>query len=737
MAFSLVNFEPRLYQQTIFASAMNKNTLVVLPTGLGKTAIAMMLIIKRLNDFPNSKVIFLAPTKPLVEQHFSSFLKYTNIPKEKMAVFTGSVSPSKRKKLWDALKVIFSTPQGLENDVMSHKVSLKDVSLIVFDEAHRSVGNYSYTFIAKQYVAEADFPLILALTASPGSDSDKIREVCDNLFIENVEVRTEDNFDVKPYVKEIIIDWVKVELPPEFVKLKKLLLNIYKDKINKVKSIVDVDINESMGKKEILRIQSELRQKIMEEKDYSAMSALSVMAQIIKVQYAIELLETQGISVLKKYFNRFVESASSTKVKAVKALMSDPRFTEAIALTTYYFNEGIHHPKLDKLLEIIEADLNKKKDAKIIVFTQYRDSASNILEKLKSKNITAKLFVGQQKKQGTGLSQKDQKKMLDEFRNSEFNVLVSTSVGEEGLDIPQVDKVIFYEPVPSAIRQIQRRGRTGRQEKGYVSILYTKGTRDEAYMWVARHKEKKMKRNLYELKKNLNVLTLSHSKNKSLTDFVKKEQKIEIIVDYREKNSVILHSLIDKGVKVNLKKLDIADYVLSSDVAVELKTVKDFVDSIIDGRLLSQVKYLKQSYNKPLLIVQGMDDLYSVRNVHKNAINGMILTITLNYGIPILFTRTALETADMLFTIAEKEQVDKNSNFEMHSKKPDTLKEQQEYVISSFPHVGLLTARELLRRFGSVKKVLEADVEELKKINLIGDKKAKKIKDVFEDDYKP
>ena len=734
--FSLKNFEPRLYQQTIFASAVSKNTLVVLPTGLGKTAVAMMLSLKRLNDFPNSKVIFLAPTKPLVEQHRNYFLKYTNIPEELTTVFTGSISPSKRREIWDKVRVVFSTPQGLENDVISRKISLKNVSLIIFDEAHRSVGNYSYVFIAKQYVAEADFPRILALTASPGSDVEKIKEVCNNLFIENVEVRSDSDFDVKPYVKEIVVNWVGVELSDNMLKLRNKLLAIYKDRIKKIRELSDVNINENMSKKDLLALQSELRAKIMNDKSYSDMFLLSILAQIMKVQYAIELLETQGISALKKYFDRFVESASSSKVKAVKALMSDENFTSAIALTTHLFNKGVEHPKLDKLLELVSKTLKDKPDSKIIVFTQYRDSATVIHKKFEEVGISSKVFVGQQKKQGTGLTQKDQRKMLDEFKSSKFNVLISTSVGEEGLDIPKVDKVIFYEAVPSAIRQIQRRGRTGRQDKGYVIILYTKKTRDEAYLWVARHKETKMKRVLESLKKEFSLTNLSRntdSKNKKLTDF--SDPKVKIIVDYREKNSLILQSLVDKGAVVDLKRLDIADYVLSSDVAVELKTVKDFVDSLIDSRLLSQLKLLKENYNKPLIVVQGMEDMFSVRNVHKNAIYGMLITITLNYGVPILFTRTPKETADLLFQIAEKEQVDKAKNFELHSKKPSTLKDQQEYFISSLPNIGLTTARELLRKFGSVSNIVNASEKDLKSVDLIGDKKASKLKKLFDERY--
>ena len=141
---------------------------------------------------------------------------------------------------------------------------------------------------------------------------------------------------------------------------------------------------------------------------------------------------------------------------------------------------------------------------KIIVFTQFRDSASHIAKNLnKIKGINAKVFVGQAKREGSGMSQEEQKKMIEEFSLGEMNVLCATSIGEEGLDIPEVNAVIFYEPVPSAIRAIQRAGRTARLMKGKLIILITKKTRDEAYYYISRLKEKKMHSAIDEIKKQL------------------------------------------------------------------------------------------------------------------------------------------------------------------------------------------------------------------------------------------
>ena len=132
--------------------------------------------------------------------------------------------------------------------------------------------------------------------------------------------------------------------------------------------------------------------------------------------------------------------------------------------------------------------------AKFIIFSEIRHTASLIVEKLDKVNGAKPVrFVGQGSREGDkGMTQKQQKAILDQFRNGDYNILVATSVGEEGLDIPSTDAVIFYEPVSSAIRLIQRRGRTGRNRPGEVFIFVTLGSRDEAALWSSRGKEQQM-----------------------------------------------------------------------------------------------------------------------------------------------------------------------------------------------------------------------------------------------------
>jgi len=729
------NFEPRLYQQTILNSATTKNTLVVLPTGMGKTNIFLMLAAHRLKLYPNSKVLFIGPTKPLIDQYLQVFKKHFEIEEDKMTIFTGHVKPEKREELWKTAKIIFSTPQGLENDTISGRINLQEVSLLGIDEAHRAVGDYAYVFVAQQYQKLARFPRILALTASPGSDLEKISEICKNLHIEDIEIRTDESPDVKPYIKEVEIKWVKVKLPPNFNEVQGTIKKFLNDRMKKLKEwgILKVKDLKFVSKKDLLGLQAQLRgEAVKTRNDFVLWNAVSVMAEIMKIQHALELLETQGIISLYKYLKKLYDDSFTSKVKAVKNIVKDENFKIALFKTEKLYEEKIEHPKLVELQKIIEKRIGK--DVKIMVFNQYRDNALDIKEKLnKIDGVRAEMFVGQVKKGETGLSQKEQKAVLDKFRENEFNVIIATSVGEEGIDVPQVDLVIFYEPIPSAIRHIQRRGRTGRQEKGEVIILMAENTRDEGYRWSAHHKEKRMYRTLASLKKRLNL----GSSQPTLEKFSPEKEKIKIIADHREKGSGVIKELADMGHKIIQEKLEYADYLLSSRCAIEFKSVKDFVDSIIDGRLLEQIKNLKNNFERPIVLIEGEEDIFSMRNVHPNSIRGMLATIAVSYGIPTLFTKNSKESAALISIIAKREQEDIKKDVSMHpQKRAMTLKKWQEFIVSSLPGVGSTLARPLLREFKSVKKVINAKQEKLEKVDKIGAKKAEMIRKVVNGEYK-
>jgi Fanconi anemia group M protein len=499
----LRDISPRDYQQKIFETCREKNCLVVLPTGLGKTLIALMLAIERMKNFPEEKVLFLAPTKPLAEQHQNFFIKHLPELFGEMQLFTGSVDARNRKKLWQTADIIFSTPQCIANDLKNNLYNLYEVCLLVEDEAHRCLKNYDYTYVAERYKKDSLHQRILGLTASPGSDSQTIRQICKNLSIEEVELRARDSPDIKHNLQELEFEKIYVDLPPEFQEIKNAVKKMHDSYIDELKSrnlLFDIPTKVNLIKlqKKISHILS------MGGKNFDIFKGLSACASAIKLQHALELIETQTLQGFVNYLKNLFEQAAKLKSKAVQELVKRPEFNFAFISSNNLLSRKIEHPKVEELAKIIEDEKKSARQFKAIVFSQYRDTAVLISKRLNEiPGINAKIFVGQLKKGDTGLSQKQQKKIIGDFSSGEINVLCATSIGEEGLDIPEVNLVVFYEPVASAIRAIQRSGRTARLEKGKLIILITRKTRDESYYYVSRAKEKKMHSAIGEIKKEL------------------------------------------------------------------------------------------------------------------------------------------------------------------------------------------------------------------------------------------
>ncbi|MDP3992464.1 MAG: helicase-related protein [Nanoarchaeota archaeon] len=502
---------PREYQERIFETCIQKNCLVVLPTGLGKTLIALMLTVERMKKFPGEKVVFLAPTKPLAEQHLSYFKN--NLPElfGALELFTGEVAPEKRQEIWETGDIIFSTPQCVANDVARGLYNLEGVCLLIEDEAHRCVKNYSYTYVAKKYMETAKHPRILGLTASPGSEIGKIKEICKNLSIEEVELRTRDSPDVAPYLQELEFEKVVLELPEKFQRIRESLLrlfNKYVDELRNRKVFWGMP-----SKTELINLQKRLMLSISRgNKNFNNLLAASVCAQAIKLQHALELLETQTLQGFSKYLRELFGQAAKKQTKGVMRLVSKPEFSFALVASEELLTKGQEHPKIEALKKIVEREFQKNNKTKIIVFSQFRETARILCKNLNSiQGVKAKVFVGQAIKavsgsktgEVSGLSQKEQKKIIQDFSNREINVLCATSIGEEGLDIPEVNVVVFYEPVASAIRAIQRAGRTARLMKGKLVMLITRKTRDEAYFYASRAKEKKMHSAISSIKEDL------------------------------------------------------------------------------------------------------------------------------------------------------------------------------------------------------------------------------------------
>ena len=523
----MLNIKPRDYQESIFNTAKSNNTLVVLPTGIGKTLIALMLATERLKQHPTSKIIFLAPTRPLVEQHFQTFQKHLPELFADLQIFTGSVPAKNRQKIFQTAEIIFSTPQCVANDLRKNLYSLNNTSLLIIDEAHRCLKNYDYTKVVRFYKDQSPSQLqkILGLTASPGSDTEKVKEICNHLNIQEIESRTRHSSDVKPYLQELEFKKVEIPFPQKFIEIRVLLQKIWDTCVSKLKqkNILYGPAN----KITLLKLQARLSNQISSG-NFRAVAGISQTAQAIKISHALELLETQTLSGLNEYLNNLLKQAKVKQSKAVQTLVKTSEFKAAQLSLSHLLSKNTEHPKISHLSKLINSEFSKNPNSKIIIFSQYRETAATIAKTLNQfPEVNASIFIGQAKtttskntKHSQGFSQKEQKQVIEDFKQGKINILCATSIGEEGLDIPEVNAVIFYEPIPSAIRKIQRAGRTARLSPGKLVILVTKDTRDIAHYYASAAREKKMHQTLDIIKKEMKEKITSQPKQtKTLDNF--------------------------------------------------------------------------------------------------------------------------------------------------------------------------------------------------------------------------
>ncbi|MDA4113611.1 MAG: helicase-related protein [Thaumarchaeota archaeon] len=495
--------EDREYQRAISEAAKDRNSLVVLPTALGKTVISALVVADLLYTYRDKRVLVMAPTRPLCMQHMSSFRKVMRLPDEEFVLLTGKTPADFREITWNGRsRLVFATPEVVRNDLLSKKLTLKDFGLLVFDECHRSVKEYAYTEIASQYVKTSGYPLILGMTASPGADVQRVKMVCESLFIEHVEYRSDEDPDVTPYIHPIAVDWKTVELPAAYQRAIDLLNRMLDERTRWLKGRGYLKGRfDGVTRMQLIELGAELRYSAelsMEEETAPIYGVIARQASALTILHMLELLEAQGPHTLKA----FMERMEGDEKRSRSALLKEPAYAEVRSLL-----EGgslPDHPKVGTLAKVMGQLLAANEHSRILVFTQYRDTATHLVETLNSvKGVRAERFVGQAKKLGDpGLSQEKQASLIGDFRKGYLNTLVATSIAEEGLDIPEVDMVVFYEPVPSEIRHIQRRGRTGRKTAGNVVILVANGSSDTFYVQASALRVERMR----EITTNLNEL---------------------------------------------------------------------------------------------------------------------------------------------------------------------------------------------------------------------------------------
>ncbi|HIN04240.1 MAG TPA: DEAD/DEAH box helicase, partial [Candidatus Poseidoniales archaeon] len=482
--------EARGYQLEAVADCLGAPTLLVLPTALGKTPIEWMVIADRL-EVHGGRALMIAPTNALVAQHLDDLKEALVVEGGADAIvsMTGSIDWRRRAKRWDSALVIVATPQVIRNDVQRGSISLADVSVLIVDEAHHATGNHASAEVGDLYLQFAENQLVLGATASPGATVEQVEEVCRRLGLRRIHTRKADESMLAPYAAGLQVKEVLVEVPAALREMAAPLqnwLNTLVDQLRRLGYHVQtgrVTTGQLNGTRERI-------QRAISKGEGLAYNAARQAAQAQRLLNLIGYLLCQGIAASREYLDR-MELSSEAGDKGAKAFLNDGRIIELRRLIA---KSPELHRKVGKTLELVVEQLEAEPTSRVIVFAHFRDTVDEIVRRLEEcDGVEPVRFVGQASREGSGgMSQKEQIEQLQRFRDGDCNVLVATSVGEEGLDVPRADRVIFYEPVGSEIRTIQRRGRTGRHRAGTVHILIARDTRDEGARASALAREQKM-----------------------------------------------------------------------------------------------------------------------------------------------------------------------------------------------------------------------------------------------------
>ena len=734
--------EARAYQLSALDHCLSASTLLVLPTGMGKTPIEIMVLAERLRN-PGGRGIMLAPTNALVNQHLSDLKNLLKLPDgEEIVGLTGSVAPKKRRGIWESAKIVVATPQVVRNDVQNGITRLDDVALLIVDEAHRATGKHAMAQVGDLFAEQQPDGLIIAATASPGHIEADINEVCNRLQIVNIHARPPGDALLAPYATGLEVNDVLVEVPDE-LRLLAQPLEIWLSRI--VERLRRLGFYTRQGHITSGGLQ-EAQQRISisigngESFGYRAAKDNGIAMRLTNL---ISYLLCQGVAATREALSRIGQGGKDEK-KSTKEFAADPRITQ-LKDTLATMDEC--HNKVTMVRRMVRRQLKESPESRIIVFANFRDTVEEISRILNDiDGAIPQRFVGQASREGSaGMTQKVQLESLDAFRSGEANVLVATSVGEEGLDVPNADLVIFYEPVGSEIRTIQRRGRTGRQRAGTVHVLIAKDTRDEGARASAKYREERMFRAIQQVRRkrggrsigsegaNLSAFTLEDGGLAS--DFLKTESKrlapeindsvapalvvtqpeiepkpepkdlarrmrptgqigldsypteseptrliveapvlaaetlvqtihgdapipegdgVIVSIDHKEEKSALAARLRQEGLTVEIVTLPVGDVKISDQILIERKSTRDFIDSLLDGRLLDQATRLVGAAPRSLLVLEG-NDLFQHRAVNGQAIMGALATLTLDYGLPVVTSADTAETARFIAVSARRE----------------------------------------------------------------------------------
>ena len=480
--------QARAYQLQAVDDAMAGSMLLILPTAAGKTAVAWLSIVERL-ERTGGWALVIAPTVALSNQHLENAIPVlSNVSELNPISLSGQQTASKRPELWKGSRLVFATPQVVRNDVRKGVLSLDGCSILVVDEAHHCTGEHAMAEVAEMYISQSESPLILATTASPGSRREQVQEICRRLEIQKIHMRTKEDPMVAEFLSELDVEEVGVEVPSEIRELAEPFMIWQEGIVDRERRsgryVMPGNINQAG-----LSNAMERAQEAIGRGDKSGFRSSSQIATAMRLHHLINHLLCQGIAASRHFLSRMEDEEE--KSKSSRDFLRDARVRR---LSASLKGMAEVHSKVGAVRRLVRERIRRDNESRVIVFANYRDTVEALEGALSDLDgIRAIQFIGQSRRSGSGgLTAKQQLARLSKFREGGANVLVATSVGEEGLDIPSADLVIFYEPVSSEIRTIQRRGRTGRRRQGEVVVLVAEGTRDERAKDSAKRKEEFM-----------------------------------------------------------------------------------------------------------------------------------------------------------------------------------------------------------------------------------------------------
>ena len=515
--------EARAYQLEAADEALTGSTMLVLPTAAGKTVVAWMVIAERLQSTTGWTLV-IAPTVALVEQHLRGLVPVLQ-GIEPISV-TGKNPVAKRVDLWGSSRVIVATPQVVRNDIVRGSLDLTDCSLLVVDEAHHATGEHAMAQVGEMYLSQASNPLVFATTASPGSRKDLVREVCSRLDIERIHLRATDDPMLVEHLAGLELQEIRVTVPDEIRELAEPLVLWQRGIVDRQRRLGRYVMPGAISHAGLSNAMDRA-QTAISRGESNAYQSVSQIATAMRLHHLINHLLSQGCAASREFLMRLSTGDRST-TKSTRGFLRDPRISGLIR-SLEEMDEM--HSKVGAVRRLVRERLRRDSDSRVIVFATFRDTVSALEIAIADlKDARPVRFVGQSSRGGSeGLSAKQQVERLDEFRDGSANVLVATSVGEEGLDIPSADLVIFYEPVTSEIRTIQRRGRTGRHREGEVVVLIAEETRDEGAWAAAERREEYMRRAVHRVRREIARGSVANLSNLSQFEIKSEENTISAI----------------------------------------------------------------------------------------------------------------------------------------------------------------------------------------------------------------